>query len=293
MSLLAATKEAAAHVERARAQADAIVAQARRDADAVIAESRTQSKAATQAAAQALEKARRDGHAQGLVDATTDWTERVVRQAMDSQRSLQRQSERLAHIVSSAVDRVVEHADREALYRRAVRTISKVVKDTAALTLRVPETDGPSAQAAMDSVMQFICADLTIEVVPDASLSEGSCLFESDEGVIDAGLETQLAAIKRAVVRAAQAAAQGDGPDEAQDDLAPDEEGAADAPADEASNADIDAERPEFDADLPDLGQAQDDDDFDATETALGDLVAGDAAPSLAEEDSDWDEERG
>ena len=46
----------------------------------------------------------------------------------------------------------------------------------------------------------------------DSALPPGSCLFESDEGLIDAGLKTQLAAIRRAMERAAEHLLLDDGP---------------------------------------------------------------------------------
>src|SRR6185436_15162682 len=115
-----------------------------------------------------------------------------------------RQSERLAAIVSMAVERVIEQEDRAGLFRRSLRTIVKLVKDTPMLTLRVTEADRDIAQGAVDAVKSQLSGALPIEVVTDAAMNEGGCRFESDGGVIDAGLDTQLAALRRAVARAAQ-----------------------------------------------------------------------------------------
>jgi type III secretion protein L len=151
-----------------------------------------------------LERGYRDGLARGTEEAAARWAETALRDAGSTQRSLARQTERLTSIVSLAVERVVEPDDRPALYRRALRTITKLLKDVPMLTLRVPEADRDNAQRAVDAVVQQLGHHIPIEVVADAALPEGSCLFESDQGVIDAGLDTQLAAIKRAVSRAAQ-----------------------------------------------------------------------------------------
>jgi type III secretion protein L len=56
----------------------------------------------------------------------------------------------------------------------------------------------------VDALLQGLPEAPHIEVLGDAALPAGSCLFESDQGTIDAGLQTQLAAIQRAVARAAQ-----------------------------------------------------------------------------------------
>jgi type III secretion protein L len=181
--LLAEARQEIEHLrEAAQAEADAMRAMAR----------------------EALERGYRDGLERGRQEAAAQWAETVLREAGSARRGLERQSERLSQIVSLAVERVVEPEDRQALYRRALRTVTKLLKDVPLLTLRVPETDRDSAQHAVDAVMQHLSGALPIEVVSDAALPLGSCLFESDQGVIDASLDTQLAAIKRAVIRAAQ-----------------------------------------------------------------------------------------
>jgi type III secretion protein L len=196
-SLLAAADSLEGERQRALAEArqevDAMRIAAQEEIDAMKAEAREE-----------LERGYRDGLERGKQDAAAQWAETALRDAGSSRRSLERQTARLSNIVSLAVERVVEQEDRPALYRRALRTITKLLKDVPMLTLRVPEADRDSAQRAVDSVVQQLSTSMPIEVVTDAGLPQGSCLFESDQGVIDAGLDTQLAAIKRAVSRAAQ-----------------------------------------------------------------------------------------
>jgi spermidine/putrescine-binding protein len=92
---------------------------------------------------------------------------------------------------------------------------------SALLTLRVPEADREDAQRAIAELMAQLPQGATgtaIEVVVDAQMPEGACRFESDSGVIDAGLDTQLAAIRRAVERAAREMAQAGDDEDGHDD---------------------------------------------------------------------------
>jgi type III secretion protein L len=164
------------------------------------------------AAAAKAHKRYADGLKSGREQVATEWAEAALRQAATEQATLARQSERLASIVALAAERVIEQEDRGALYLRAVRTVSKLIKEVPLLTLRVSQADHDSARQAVDEVLAQVGNAVPIEVVVDATLLEGGCLFESDQGVIDAGLATQLAAIRRAVVRAAEQA--GGWPDE-------------------------------------------------------------------------------
>lgn len=205
----------------AQAQADALLADAQAQADDLLAQAQAQFDGAWQ-----------QGFDQGTQDAAAHWASQQLQAAESRRRTLVRQSERLSGIVSMAVERVIEQEDRSALYRRSLRTIAKLVKDSPLLTLRVPEADRDNAQRAVAELSAQLPQGTTIEVVADALMPEGACRFESDSGVIDAGLDTQLAAIRRAVERAAREMAQagdadeidsGDAGDEVADDGAIDD----------------------------------------------------------------------
>ena len=183
---------------------DQVLALARAEAGALLAAAREEATALVAAARDQLELAHRSGMNQGLEDAAAHWAGQAMAVADARRRHLFRQSERLAAIVSMAVERVIEQEDRAGLFRRSLRTIVKLVKDTPMLTLRVTEADRDIAQGAVDAVKAQLTGGLPIEVVADAAMREGGCRFESDGGVIDAGLDTQLAALRRAVARAAQ-----------------------------------------------------------------------------------------
>jgi type III secretion protein L len=193
-----ATIAAAVADERER-----VLAQARAEAGELLDAARAEAAALVQDARDRLAQAHQCGMSQGLEDAAAHWAGQAMAAAESRRRHLLRQSERLAAIVSMAVERVIEQEDRAGLFRRSLRTIVKLVKDTPMLTLRVTEADRDIAQGAVDAVKAQL-SGLPIEVVTDAALNEGGCRFESDGGVIDAGLDTQLAALRRAVARAAQ-----------------------------------------------------------------------------------------
>jgi type III secretion protein L len=180
-----------------------IVAAAQQEADALLDLAREHA-AALLADAQ-LERSRGydDGHLEGMTKAQQQWAQMALAGAKEGREALERQRERLGAIVSQAVERVVEQEDRQAMFKRAVRTIAKLVRDVPLLTLRVSNADQQAAQQAVLAMTSQSNPGLPIEVVTDACMADGSCRFESDHGVIDAGLATQLAAIKRAVVRAA------------------------------------------------------------------------------------------
>jgi type III secretion protein L len=200
---LTSVAQMAAAVEQ---QTVKLLAQAQEQAQQLLSQAQQQADEQLRQAAERETKGYDDGLARGQEEAIAKWTERAVEDARTSQDALQRQRERLGNIVTTAVERIIGEEDRQALYGRALRTISKLVGDVPMLTLRVPVQAKDAAVQALNSLTEQISLDVPVEVVGDAQLAEGSCMFESDRGVIDVGLQTQLSAIKRAVVRAAQAA---------------------------------------------------------------------------------------
>ena len=55
---------------------------------------------------------------------------------------------------------------------------------------------------ALQSLSELEAQGLAVEVSVDPALSPGSCVFESEAGIIDASLQTQLDGLRGAMERA-------------------------------------------------------------------------------------------
>jgi type III secretion protein L len=151
------------------------------------------------------------GYESGMRKASTDWTERAVLHADTDRIACERKSERMAELVMSAVRRIVETEDTQALYKRAVRTVIKSVGEVPMLTMRVSAGEREKARLAISQVVAQLNCRTPIDVVADTAIRVGACMFESDQGTIDASLDTQLDAIRRAIGRAVRRATTEDG----------------------------------------------------------------------------------
>jgi len=207
--------EAAELLDAAAAERDELLAQARAQADELLAAAREEAASLVAEAQASYEQAYKTGLDRGLHDAATQWAGQALDTAGATRRNLYRQSERLSNLVSMAVERVIDQEDRAALFRRSLRTIVKLVKDVPVLTMRVHESDRDHAQRAVDAVLRQSRSTMSIEVLSDPALQPGGCRFESDDGVVDASLDTQLEALRRAVQRAAKHIAPAPAHDEA------------------------------------------------------------------------------
>ena len=194
-----------------------MLAAARSQAEAILAEAHAQAQQLRDAAVAQIEAARNQGYEAGLRKAVLEWHERQAGHAVQKAQALRSVHDKLAEIVTTAVERIVHIEQRGALYQRALNSVQTLTRGASSLTLRVSPADHEDACSAIASVEGLQHAGLQVEVKADPSLRPGSCIFESDIGVVDASLQTQLdglrQAMSRAVRRVIAAEDTGDAPD--------------------------------------------------------------------------------
>lgn len=186
------------------AQADSVLQRAQEQADQILAGAQEQARQLLDQAEQAAAEAERKGHEEGIRRAVMEWHERQAGEAIQKADALRAMHEKLAEVVTTAVERMVTTEPRAALYQRALKNVQTLTRGASSLTLRVNPCDHDQARQSLDTLENNDV--LAVEVAVDPSLRPGSCIFESELGVLDASLETQLdglrAAMSRAVVRA-------------------------------------------------------------------------------------------
>lgn len=182
------------------------IAGVRTQAQALIDAARAEAAATREAARAEAERAVRQGYEDGQRQAAVEWHERQAQQARASGEAMGRVQQKLAEVVTAAVERIVGAEKREALYARALGTVQLLTRGATALTLRVHASDHEHARAALASLPAADGAGLAIELRVDPTLKPGGCVFESDQGILDASLETQLLGLRSAMKRAVQRA---------------------------------------------------------------------------------------
>lgn len=189
-------------LQAARAQADALLAQAHEEAAAVRERAQQDAEALWAQAQARIEQACEAGRAEGERQAALAWHERQAGHLVQQADAVRGLHEKLAEVVTSAVERIVHSGDRAALFQRAMRSVQSLSRSATALTLKVHPDDAAAAAEGVQAVEVLQTAGLSVDVVADPALPVGSCVFESDLGVVDASLETQLTALRQAMSRA-------------------------------------------------------------------------------------------
>ena len=73
------------------------------------------------------------------------------------------------------------------------------------MAIQVNEADAPLVRQRMDRIKEYTSINSDIEVVSSSSVPRGGCVIESELGIIDARLETQLKCLENILVRGASA----------------------------------------------------------------------------------------
>jgi type III secretion protein L len=176
----AAWIEGAAFLEAAKAQAAEIARQA--------------------GAAYEAEKAR--GYADGRAEAAAAAAEHQIEAVAKLVDWLDRVETQMADLVVQATEKILGALDDEELLKRVVHNALKVMRTQRQVTLRVaPEMVG-TVQRHLVEIMAGYEGVTFVDVSPDARLGRGGCILESELGIVDASVEVQLAALRRALQRA-------------------------------------------------------------------------------------------
>jgi type III secretion protein L len=197
------------HIEAAYVQLDAdrqqAIVRARAEADALIA-------AALEEATRLLDNAKREydaaaerGYRDGEQRAVAQWLERLANFGDDERRLQVRMRERLARIVTVAVEQIVQVQHAEALFERALDVVDRIVEGATYVRVSVSPDDHDKACMAFERLSarwRELGRPFPLTVVADRRLAPGSCICESDFGAVDASLTTQLSAMRTAVARA-------------------------------------------------------------------------------------------
>ncbi|MGF6292688.1 type III secretion system stator protein SctL [Paraburkholderia youngii] len=183
----------------------ATIAAARDEAAAIVAAAHAEAETIRDVARDEHELAGSRGYRDGEQRALADWVERLADAGAVQRRAQLKMRERLASIITVAVEQIVrvQHADQ--LFERALSTVDRIVGGATWLRVAVSPVDYDKACVAFERLCgrwRDLGRPFPLSVIADKRLAPGSCLCESDFGAIDAGLATQMRAMRLAVSRA-------------------------------------------------------------------------------------------
>ena len=150
----------------------------------------------------AFEEEKKRGFEMGLQDGKLEIAMQKLEQVDQSVAFMESVEEKMADIVMKALKScVVEIGDREMVINIVRKTMNAVIRTQRHVTLKV----APEMVAVVKERVSALRVDYptveTFDVVEDPRLKGPACVLETEAGVADASVDTQLAAIERSLKR--------------------------------------------------------------------------------------------
>jgi type III secretion protein L len=145
------------------------------------------------------EEARREGQALGLAE----WNAILSRMRQHSDELAKNWEDNMLRL-SVQIARKIIGEELRLHPDTIISIIREVLRSTRSgkhLLLQVNESDAEYVRSKTESLKQFLGGGGDIEVIASANVQPGGCIIESELGIVDARLETQLKCLEDALVR--------------------------------------------------------------------------------------------
>jgi type III secretion protein L len=149
----------------------------------------------------AYEAEKRRGYAEGQEAARLDAAERLIENVARQVEFFSGLEGRMVDLVMNAVRTVIHGYDERERIFMTVRNVLAVARSQKQVTVRLAPAEVAAVRERIDTLKQEFPGIDVIEVVPDHRLEGDACVLETEVGVVEASLETQMKALRQAFER--------------------------------------------------------------------------------------------
>lgn len=150
----------------------------------------------------AFEAEKKRGYEKGLKDGKMEIAMQKLEQVDQSVAFMESVEGKMADVVMKALRSCVEEiGDREMVVNIVRKTMKAVIRTQRQVTLKVAPEMAATVRERMSSILASYPTVETMDVVEDSRLKGPACILETEAGVADASVETQLAAIEKSLAR--------------------------------------------------------------------------------------------
>jgi len=148
-------------------------------------------------AQQQLEAERQRGYQQGLEEARLELTERMIETASRTVELFASIEQRMVTLVMDAVRRLMSDFSDSERVMAVVRSALSVLRNQRQLTLRIAPDHVEHVRARASELLEQFPGVGILDIVPDPRLKHDATILESEIGVVEASIESQLQAIEQ------------------------------------------------------------------------------------------------
>ena len=175
--------------------------QAWADAQALLDHARAQADAIVAGAQAAFEAERKRGYAEGREEALLDQAEKMIETVGRTVDYFARVENEMVELVMQAVRKVVDGFDSRETVMIVVRNALAVVRNQKHMTLRLHPEEVEIVRTRVNELLAAYPGVGYLDIIADARLLRGACILESEIGMVEASLDGQIEALRKAFQR--------------------------------------------------------------------------------------------
>lgn len=169
-----------------------------RAAHEVIALANAQADAILQEAREEFEAERVRGFEQGKEEARLEQAELMIENVSRTVDYFSKVEGRMVDLVMQAVRKIVDDFDEKERVLITVRSVLSVVRNQKHMTLRLNPQQVQTVQGRVNEILAAYPGVGYVDIVADSRLKADACILESDIGLVEASMEGQLEALRKA-----------------------------------------------------------------------------------------------
>lgn len=147
------------------------------------------------------ERQKQEGFDLGLEQGKAEISEKMVEYMSQSAAYFSKVENVLIDLVLRCTRTVIGEFNERDLVEKVVRKSLEVTRNEGNVTVRVSPEHADWLKSRCEEILKSFPKIEFLEILPDARVTEGNCVLETEIGVVDATLETQLKAIENALIR--------------------------------------------------------------------------------------------
>ncbi|MDR2504447.1 MAG: HrpE/YscL family type III secretion apparatus protein [Deltaproteobacteria bacterium] len=150
-------------------------------------------------AEKALEDEKRRGYEHGLLEGRQEHAEQMMDTVLKSIEYIEGLEKGISALVGDALRKILGSLPPGELIAGVVRQALALARGQRQVILRIAPEDEAALRVRLEEIMREYSSITFVDLQTDARLKPGDCSLQSDMGVIDAGVETQIRAVINAL----------------------------------------------------------------------------------------------
>jgi type III secretion protein L len=164
-------------------------------AEKIVEEARVYAQNMRRKAEEAFEAEKQRGYDQGVLEGRQEHAEQIMDTVLKAIEYVEGLEKGVSTLVGEALRRILGSLPPEDLMAGVVRQSLALVRGQKQVVLRVAPEDEEAVKSKLADIMREYSSIAFVDVQVDGRLAQGACILQSEMGIIDAGVETQIRAI--------------------------------------------------------------------------------------------------